>query len=84
MNKIKLDVGTDVTELLGITKYLSPSEREEISQTDRKLANEKNKLKKFMMRYSWFRKLFLSRKQKEGFPYWVSKTDEERTCVRTI
>lgn len=80
MNKIKLDVGTDVTELLGITKYLSPSEQEEISQQARKLANGKNKLKKFMMRYSWFRKLFLSRKQKEGFPYWVSKTDEPR-CI---
>lgn len=70
--------GADVTELLGITKYLTPSEREELQQEERKLANEKNKLKKFMMRYSWFRKLFLSRKQKEGFPYWVSKTDEER------
>ena len=72
------DVGDDVTEALGITKYLSPSERDEISQQERKLANEKNKLKKFMMRYSWFRKLFLSKKQKSGFPYWVSKTDEER------
>lgn len=70
--------GTDVTELLGITKYLSPSEKEETSQQERKLANEKNKLKRFMMRYSWFRRLSLSRKQKEGFPYWVSKTDEER------
>lgn len=72
------NIGKDVTELLGITKYLSPSEREEISQTERKLANEKNKLKKFMMRYSWFRRLFLSRKQKAGFPYWVSKSNEER------
>lgn len=70
--------GTDVTEILGVTKYLTPSEREEISQQERKLSNEKNKLKKFMMRYSWFRRLFISRKQKEGFPYWVSKTDEER------
>ena len=74
----KLEVGTDVTELLGITKYLSPSEREEIIQQERKLTNEKNKLKKFMMRYSWVRKLFLNKKQKSGFPYWVSKTDEER------
>lgn len=80
MNKIKLDVGTDVTELLGITKYLSPSEREEITQQERKLANEKNKLKRFMMRYSWFRKLFLNRTQKQSFPYWVSKTDEPR-CI---
>ena len=80
MERIKLEVGQDVTELLGITKYLSPSEREEIEQQKRKPANEKNKLKKFMMRYSWFRRLFLSRKQKAGFPYWVSKTDEPR-CI---
>ena len=74
----RFEIDTDVTEKLGITKYLSPSEREEIAQTERKLANERNKLKKFMMRYSWFRKLFLSRKQKSRFPYWVGKTDEER------
>lgn len=78
MQKIKLDIGTDVTSLLGITKYLSPSEREEIKDEIRRISAEKNKLKKFMMRYSWFRRLSLSRKQKEGFPYWVSKTDEER------
>lgn len=71
-------IGSDVTEELEITKYLSPSEREEQSQQERKLSNEKNKLKKFMMRYSWFRKLLLSKKQKSEFPYWVSKTDEER------
>ena len=71
-------IGADVTDLLGITKYLSPSEREEVKQQEKKLANEKNKLKKFLMRYSWFRKLFLSRKQKEEFPYWCSKSDEER------
>lgn len=74
------NIGKDVTELIGVTKYLSPSEREEISQQERKIANEKNKLKKFMMRYSWFRKLFLSKKGKSGFPYWVSKTDEPR-CI---
>lgn len=73
-------IGMDVTGDLGITKYLSPSEREEITQQERKLANEKNKLKRFMMRYSWFRKLLLSKKQKSGFPYWVEKTDEPR-CI---
>ena len=77
-NSSNYRIDADVTDELGITKYLSPSEREEIEQTERKLANERNKLKKFMMRYSWFRKLFLSRKQKSGFPYWVGKTDEER------
>jgi len=72
------EVGADYTDFLGITKYLSPSERDELSQEEKKISNEKNKLKKFMMRYSWFRRLFLPRKQVVGFPYWVSKTDEER------
>ena len=72
------DVGVDVTEMLGITKYLSPSEKEEIEQEEIKIRNERNKLKKFMMRYSWYRRLFLPKKQKSSWPYWVSKTDEER------
>lgn len=72
------NIGKDVTDLLNITKYLTPSEREEFDQEKRRMINEKNKLKKFMMRYSWFRRLFLSKKQKSNFPYWVSKTDEER------
>ena len=46
--KSALESGDDVTEYLGITKYLTPSEREEITQQEKKLANEKNKLKKFM------------------------------------
>lgn len=71
-------IGMDVTDTLGITKYLTPSEREEEDQITRRALNDKNKLKKFMMRYSWFRSIFLSRNKKSGFPYWVSKTDEER------
>ena len=70
----KIEVGFDVTELIGITKYLTSSEKEEIS----KIEVNQNRLTKFMKRYSWYRRLFLSRKQKEGFPYWVSKTAEER------
>jgi len=73
-----LPIGADVTESLGITKYLSPYEQSELQKQEEKIKLEKNKLKKFMMRYSWFRKIFLSRSQKQGFPYWVSKTDEER------
>jgi len=75
-------IGDDVTEILGITKYLFPSEREEINQQERRFANDKNKLRKFMMRYSWFRKLW--RRYVEGYkelrrwPYWCTHTDEER------
>lgn len=72
------EVGTDVTNALGIVKYLSPSERTEIEQLENSIKSEKSKLKKFLLRYSWFRRLFLSRKGKSGWPYWVSKTDEER------
>jgi hypothetical protein len=75
---INLKEGDDVTDLLGVKKYLSPSEREEIRRQLRKIENDKNKIRKFMMRYSWFRRLFLSRTERESFPFWVSKTDEER------
>lgn len=71
-------IGMDVTVDLGIEKYLTPSERSEEGEQAKKIANERNKLKKFMMRYSWFRRIFLSKKQKNDFPFWVSKTDEER------
>lgn len=74
----KVNIGDDVTDQLGITKYLSPSEQDEIQRQENAIKLEKSKLKKFLMRYSWFRKLFLSRTQKSSFPYWVSKTDEER------
>ena len=37
-----------------------------------------------MMRYSWFRKLVLSKTKKTGFPDWVSKTDEENSKCTSI
>lgn len=74
----KFGIGQDVTEQLGINKYLSPSEQSELQRQEEKIKFEKNKIKKFMMRYSWFRSIFLSRTKKEGFPCWVKKTDEER------
>lgn len=71
-------VGDDVTSILGITKYLSKSEKDELAEDNRKIALEKSRIKKFMYKFSWYRKLFLPKKQAVGFPYWVSKTDEER------
>ena len=70
--------GDDVSEILEVTKYLSRSERNELEQFEKKLLNDKNKLRKFLMRYSFFRKLFVPRNEVKGFPVWVSKTDEER------
>lgn len=71
-------IGSDVTEELNITKYLSPTEQTEIQREEEAIKIEKNRVKKFMMRYSWFRRLFLSRTGKKGFPFWVQKTDEDR------
>ena len=58
------------------------SEIEKITQQERKLANEKNKLKKFLMRYSWFRRLWRryieGHKELRKWPYWCEHTNEER------
>jgi len=83
--KKEYEIDTDVTELMGITKYLTPADIDEIKREKKEL-QKANKLKKFMMRYSWFRILW--RKYIQGFkpgrswPYWVSKTDEPR--IQTI
>lgn len=69
----KLNIGDDVTDALGITKYLLPSEKEEMKQE----FIERGRLAKYMRRYSFFRKFFLKTKDKR-LPYWISKTDEER------
>jgi len=73
-----MNINDDVTDYLGITKYLSPTDLQDIANEERRIRDDKNKLRKFMMRYSWFRRLFLSRTKKSGFPYWVQKTDETR------
>ena len=75
----KYVVGDDITSELGITKYLTPSERDEEYQQQQEIKMTKSQIVKFMLRYEWFRKLYLKRKTKEGFPNWVGgKTDEER------
>lgn len=69
----KLNIGDDVTDMLGIRKYLMPSEREEMRQE----FAERGRLARYMRRYSIFRRFFLKAKDKR-LPYWISKTDEER------
>lgn len=71
-------IGLDVTEILGVTKYLSPSEQDEVNQEEIRLRKSKNVLVKYMMRYPWFRKLIYNKKLKGGWPQHISKTDEER------
>jgi hypothetical protein len=73
--KVKMNEGEDVTDILGVRKYDPQAEIEERlakEQADR----EKNKIKKFLSRYSWFRRLFT--KNRGGFPSFISKTDEDR------
>ena len=69
-----LQIGDDVTEILGITKYLSPSERESVWIGTQK--KKHNWFIKFMSRFQWFRVLFKVRSK--SFPTFISKTDEER------
>jgi len=64
--------GQDVTEVLGITKYETPTERNDRERESIKAS----KLQKFLMRNKWYRRLF-SRK-KESFPSFIKKTDETR------
>lgn len=66
--------GFDMTKYLGITKYLSPSEREEnLEHMDKK---NHNFFIKFMTRFSWFRKMF--KKKSKSFPAFIRVTDEIR------
>jgi len=74
----KVSVGDDLTEALGITKYLRPSEREE---DDTPLPKSgMGWFARFMYRFFWFRWLYgkVFPKPTRGFPEWIGKTDEER------
>lgn len=70
------EIGDDVTDIIGITQYEPTMDKEEVSDTE----NEKTvkKYPKFLMRWVWFRKLVLPKKQSKGFPSFISKTDETR------
>lgn len=68
------EIGDDVTELMGITQYEPTMDKED----DREDTKTTNKYPQFLMRCAWFRKLILPKKQKKGFPSFISKTDEVR------
>jgi hypothetical protein len=70
-------VGSDVTETLGITKY-DPQAKLEDQLLNEQLKTTKNPIAKYLMRYSWYRKLVLKRKKANQFPGWIKKTDETR------
>ncbi len=75
----KFEVGDDVTELLGIKKYLTPTEASEFeAQTQAKHWTKNYAATRYLMKYPWFRKSFGPAKKEKGYPSFVSKTDEER------
>lgn len=74
-----LNIGDDVTNYMGITKYLSPSERAELTkQENKKHWTKDNKLTAWLWKYKWFRQLVVPIKSKVPWPQHVTKTDEER------
>ena len=63
----------DVTEVLGVKQYEATMDVESESKTV-----QKSKWPRFLMRWKWFRKLVLPKKQAKEFPSFISKTDETR------
>ena len=70
------DIGDDVTDIIGVKQYI-PTMDDPKEKTSEKKAS--NPIVKFLMRYSWFRKLRKKNKQSIDFPSeYISKTDETR------
>jgi len=68
--------GEDVTDILGIKKY-DPQAEFERKETERLASIDKNRMDKFLKRYSWYRKLVF-RPNRKPFPSFIKKTDEDR------
>jgi RNA ligase (TIGR02306 family) len=75
MKKILIEEGLDLTLLLNIKKF-DPQALIEERLAAEQAAREKSRIKKFLGRYSWFRRMF--GKQRGGFPKFIHKTDEDR------
>lgn len=71
------DLGDDVTDALGITKY-DPEAQVEAQLLTKQPQTPQNPIAKFLMRFKWYRKRFMKPKRKGGFPDWIVKTDETR------
>lgn len=70
-------MGCDVTSVLGIKKY-DPEAAQEALLTQKQPQKSKSRLGQFLMRFKWYRKLFMKPKHKGGFPDWIAKTNETR------
>lgn len=67
------ELDEDVTEIIGVTQYEATMDKDPAPRPA-----QKNKWPKWLMRFAWFRKLVLPKKQAKGFPSFISKTDETR------
>lgn len=74
-------VGTDVTAELKVEKYDPEAQQERVFAR----VEKHNKFVKFMLRFSWFRKIYyFGRPGVRTFPTsWIAKTDEERLQTKT-
>lgn len=68
--------GDDVTELIGVRKY-DPQAEFERKEMERLAGIDKNRMDKFLKRYSWYRKLIFKPKR-TPIPTFIKKTDEDR------
>ncbi len=68
--------GDDVTDLLKVRKY-DPQAEFERKESERLSSIHKNRMDKFLKRYSWYRNLFFPPTRKP-FPSFIHKTDEDR------
>lgn len=73
--KVMFEVGTDVTEIIGVHQYEATMDKEPPELTAKQT---KVKWPRFLMRFAWFRQLVLPQKKKGGFPSFISRTDENR------
>lgn len=73
--------GDDVTEILGITKYLTESERLEDEQDIELEKESPNRIDKYLRNFRFYRKIsapFRKKKVSGVFPSFIKKTDEPR------
>ena len=67
--------GDDVTEIIGVKKYDPQGDKERrIAEQKAQLTN--SRIKKFLLQYPWYRRLFV--KPKRLWPKFIKKTDEDR------
>lgn len=72
------DLGDDVTNALGITKY-DPQAQQEAALLKEQEPTHRGFIMRILMRFRWFRRLLRKTKRKGGgFPAWIEKTDETR------